>query len=110
MLASRSLSAVSCGVLAMLSSCATPLDFSGPYSAGLSHSDVQQIKLLVAQRPNIGQPIFRIWVDRPNNALVQAGRDSYVGDVFSEFRVAKKHGRWQIASKVTEARILVTGD
>jgi hypothetical protein len=107
---SRSFSLLSFGVLVMLTSCATPVDFSGPHSAGLSDGDVEQIKLLVSQRSDIRKPIFRIWVDRPDSVLVQSGRQSYVGDMFDEFRVSKKRGRWEIASKITEARILVTAD
>jgi len=99
-----------CCVLFTLSSCATPVDFSGPYSAGLSQSDVEQIKLLVSQRSDIRKPVFRIWVDRPKSALVQTGRQSYVGDIFNEFRLAKVHGQWQIVSKITQDRIIVTAD
>jgi len=49
-------------------------------------------------------------VDRPKSALVQTGRQSYVGDIFNEFRVAKAHGQCQIVSKITQDRIIVTAD
>src|SRR5262249_26215342 len=107
---SRPLTMFSLGILAVLSSCATPMDFGGPYSTGLSQNDVEQIKLLVSERSDIRKPVFRIWVDRPNSALVQTGRNSHLGDVMNEFRVAKHHGRWQIVSKIDEAQVLVTAD
>jgi len=94
----------------MLASCATPLDFSGPYSSGLTKGDVEQIEFLVFQRSDIRKPVFRIWVDRPNSALVQTGRESYLGDIMNEFRVTKQRGRLQITSKISEARIVVIAD
>jgi hypothetical protein len=107
MIHAQSLNVFLCAVALALASCAAPLDFSGPYSNQLSQNDVEEIKLLVSKRSDIRKPVFRIWVDRPNSALVQTGRALYVGDIVNEFRVAKKDGTWRIASKITEDRIIV---
>ena len=100
-----SLAGLLCALL-LMTSCATPLDLSGPYSKQLSQKDIQEIKVLVSERSDIKKPVFKIWADRSNNALVRTGRDQDVGDVINEFRVAKQNGRWQVTSKITEEHII----
>jgi hypothetical protein len=92
----------------MLGSCSMPPIVNGNYS--LSENDVAEIKQLVLQRSDTRKPILRIFADRPNHALVDSGRQGYVGNIFNSFAVAKRHGRWQIDSKIEEEHIIVTAD
>jgi len=76
----------------------------------LSQSDIREIKQVVLQRSDIRKPILRIFFDRPDHAWVNTGQHGYVGAVGNQFTVAKRHGRWQIDSKIEEETILVTAD
>ena len=98
------------GAIALLglSSCTLPPIVLG--NQPLSQTDIREIKRLVLQRPDIRKPVLRIFFDRPDHAWVNTGQDGYVGAVGNQFTVAKRHGQWQIDSKIEEETILVTAD
>jgi hypothetical protein len=103
----RRLISLASALVVFMTSCAALVETGGDYA--LSSSDVEQIRRLAAERPDIKKPVFRIWAERPNRARVNSGRWDYAGDVFDEFTVVKRHGCWQIDSKIQEERIIVTG-
>jgi hypothetical protein len=94
--------------LLSLTSCTMPPTVLG--NQPLSQGDIREIKQLVLQRPDIKKPILRIFFDRADHAWVNTGQDGYVGAVGDQFTVAKRHGRWEIDSKIEEETILVTAD
>jgi hypothetical protein len=94
--------------LLVLASCSMPPIVGGNYP--LSQRDIREIKQVVLQRSDIRKPILWIFFDRPEHAWVNTGQDGYVGAVGDQFTVAKRHGRWQIDSKIQEETILVTAD
>jgi hypothetical protein len=87
-----------------LGSCAIPLtnEEAPYYSPGLSATDIEQIKALVAKRPDIKQPIWTIQTEegRSDRANVYAGRWDKTGDQSDYFTVAKQHGKWRIISRI----------
>ena len=92
----------------LLASCASP-QVAGPAATSLSDNDVREIKLLVSQRSDIKQGVFKIWAERPGHALVQSSSNSYVDAEYSQFTVIKKNGRWRIASPIQQNHLYGTG-
>ena len=95
---------VACGFCSIVS-CATPppplvVEEAHAFSRILSPSDREQIKALVAARPDIRRPITGVAADGPNRARVSAGIREKVGDIGDYFTVAKRHGRWSIVSPI----------
>jgi|SRR5437588_12460454 len=95
-------------VAILLASCAAP-QVLGPAAASLSENDIREIKLLVLQRPDIKQGVFKVWADRPDRAVVQSGSASYVDAEYIQFTVAKKRGHWTIASPIQRHHLYGTG-
>jgi len=92
----------------LLASCAAP-QLLGPASASLSDSDIREIQLLVSQRHDITQGIFKIWAETPQRVIVQSGSESYVDADYSQFTAVKKNGRWKIASPIQRRHLYGTG-
>jgi len=74
----------------------------------LPDSDIREITALVTQRTDIPKPILRIVVSGPDHAWLETGREA-PGALYSSFYVAKRHGRWKVASDVNTMRITVMG-
>ena len=84
-----------------IASCAGPTEITGPYADRLSRDDVRQIKAFVGRGLDIAGPSFRIYVSRPDHAIVQSRLDSprldFPHNVSEEhFDVTKRHGRWTL--------------
>jgi hypothetical protein len=75
----------------------------------LSETDVQQITALVSRRHDIRKPIIRIVAVDKNRALVDAGHEEHVRDIFDDFGVTKRHEKWEISSSIDAHRIVATG-
>jgi hypothetical protein len=75
----------------------------------LSSTDVQQIGVLVSRRSDIRKPIIRILSVDVNRALVDAGHEEHIGDVFDEVGVTKHQGRWRISSSIDAHKVIATG-
>jgi hypothetical protein len=95
------------GLFWLLASCSTPPPVT--HDVPLPKEDINQIRRLVAQRADIRKPILRIFADRADHALVDSGREGYVGAVFHSFAVAKRHGNWQIDSNIEEEHVIAVG-
>jgi hypothetical protein len=92
----------------VLASCAAVEHRQQPlYSPLLSASDIAEITALVAQRPDIRQPIYEIATDeqRRDRATVRTGRWREVGDQADYFTVQKRRGRWRIVSPIQQDRL-----
>jgi hypothetical protein len=97
---------ISSCVAALLCSCATSAEISGPLSA----RDVKAIKLVVEQRSDLKKPVFKIDADRPNRARVQCGRAKKIGDLSNVFTVTKRQGRWTIVSPIKDAYVVIIAE
>jgi hypothetical protein len=75
----------------------------------LSDSDTQQITALVSRRHNIRKPIIRIVAVDKNRALVDAGHEARVADIFDEFGVTKREETWQLSSSIGAHTVIATG-
>ncbi|MEY2536848.1 MAG: hypothetical protein QOG67_588 [Verrucomicrobiota bacterium] len=99
---SRLLPLLLTATLIAFGSCTTPSVIEQPpeYSPRLSQQDIEQIKMLVAQIPNISHSVYRIEANRPDRAVVSTGRWRDLGDKSWWFTVAKRHGKWQRVAPV----------
>jgi hypothetical protein len=75
----------------------------------LSEEDIQQISALVSGRADIRKPIIRLVAVDTGRALVDAGREEHVGDIFDDVGVTKHKGRWHISSSIDAHKIIATG-
>jgi hypothetical protein len=75
----------------------------------LSDSDVQHIRALVLRRADVRETIIRIVAVDTGRALVDAGREEHVGDVFDDVGVTKRQGRWHIPSSIDAHKVIATG-
>lgn len=77
------------------------------FSPLLSVADIQQIKALIAARPDIRQPVWEIDTDegRRDRAIVTAGRWPNPGDESDYFYVEKRRGKWKIIPPVRHDRL-----
>src|SRR5436853_1694834 len=100
--------AMAISLIVALSSCVAP-QVLGPSSASISDADVREIRLLVAQRPDIKQGVFKIWAERTDRAIVQSGSQSHVDAEYSQFTALKTHGHWRIASPIELRHLYGTG-
>ena len=86
--------------------CSSAPVIEGAYQ--LPDSDIREITALVTQRADIPKPILRIVVSGPDHTWLETGREA-PGALYSSFYVAKRHGRWKVASDVDTMRIVVMG-
>jgi hypothetical protein len=75
----------------------------------LSDTDIQQITALVSRRTDIRKPVIRIVAVDKNHALVDAGHEEHVKDIFDELGVTKRQQRWQVSSSIDAHRVIATG-
>jgi len=77
------------------------------FSPLLSSDDIQQIKVLVAARRDIKQPVWEIATEerRPGRARVSSGSWMKPGDESDYFYVEKRNGRWKIRSAIRRDRL-----
>ena len=86
-------------VTLLFTSCVTsPPAVTGPFAAGLSSPDIQQIQKAVSARPDIEHHIRTLEVQRPDRICVKTGHttdgpDYWQGD---GFYVIKRAGSWYI--------------
>jgi hypothetical protein len=82
----------------------------GPYAARLAAVDVRQIVELGRLLPNIKHPVYRIDMQRPDEADITSGRTENTGDFQSSFKVRKRDGRWQvIPNSLSTNEVIITG-
>lgn len=82
----------------------------GPHSGSLTTADVRQIVELGRQLPNIKHPVYRIDMQRPDEAEITSGRTEHTGDYQSSFKVRNRAGRWQvIPSSISTNEVIITG-
>jgi hypothetical protein len=89
----------------LVTSCATNIQITGRYAAGLSHDDVQQIKRL-ATTPHVGRTVITINAIHRDRVHVEERRytgEGYEGSGFFAFR---RGGTWHVdqSSEVTAER------
>jgi hypothetical protein len=77
------------------------------FSPLLSADDIQQIKSLVAARPDIRRPVLEITTEehRADRATVYTGHWLNVGDESDYFQVEKRNGVWKITSPISHDRL-----
>jgi hypothetical protein len=77
------------------------------FSPLLSTGDIQQIKALVASRPDLKQPVWQIATEegRRDHAKVSCGRWIKPGDESDYFYVEKRNGRWRIIPPIRHDRL-----
>jgi hypothetical protein len=77
------------------------------FSPLLSAADIQQIKLLVADRQDIKQPVWEISTDegRRDRARVSTGPWFKPGDESDYFYVEKRGRKWKIIPPVRHDRL-----
>ena len=75
----------------------------------MSNDDVQQITALVSSRRDFRRPLIRIFPIYEHYAVAIGGHEDHVGDVFTDVRVVRRHGRWMISDPVTARRIVAVG-
>ena len=75
----------------------------------LSDADIQEITALVMHQPQFRRPILHIFAVYSPNAVAVGGRESQVGDVFSDIGLEKRHGKWVVAYPASSYRIVATG-
>jgi hypothetical protein len=79
-------------------SCAGPTVVTGPYAHRLSPQDIHQIKAIVGPGFVFRGVSFRIFVSRPDHAVVDARLEPSVelpDDMWREhYDVTKRNGRW----------------
>lgn len=93
-------------VIAVLTSCAT--DVFGPYASSVSAHDIQQIKALIATRPDIHKFILRIVTTRPNCVYVETAPTA-IDQPSTSFTACKRDDTWHInENHVKEWRTIVT--
>jgi hypothetical protein len=76
----------------------------------LSNADIEQIGTAVSRRKDVRKPIIRIVAVDRNRALVDAGHEEHVGDIFDELGVTKRHDGWSVSSSVDPHRVIATGE
>jgi hypothetical protein len=82
----------------------------GSYAALLATADVRQIVELGRRLPSIKHPVYRIDMQRPDEADVTSGRTENTGDFQSSFKVRKRDGRWQVMpSSISTNEVIITG-
>jgi len=101
--------AVLCGFCALLLGCIAPTTTRHweDFSRLLSSDDLQQIKLLVAGRADIKQPVWQIATEegRRDRARVSSGRWVNPGDESDYFQVEKHGRRWKIIPPIRHDRL-----
>jgi hypothetical protein len=81
----------------------------GPHEAELTTSDVRQIIELSYSRSDIRQPIYRIYMEAPDQADVSGGRPQNTGDPVTGFKVRKRDGHWTIVpGSVYQTEVIIT--
>ena len=75
----------------------------------LSENDIREINLLLLRPSDIRKPVLRIVPDATDHALVDTGEEDHVGAIFTEFAVARRHGRWVVASPIKEHAVIARG-
>ncbi len=82
----------------------------GPYSGRLTTADVRQIIELGRRLPNIKHPVYRIDMQRPDEAEITSGRTEHTGDYQSSFKVRKRDSGWEVIPRsISTNEVIITG-
>jgi hypothetical protein len=93
-------------VAASLVACTT--DVFGPYAQSISQQDIEEIKAVMAIRPDIHKFILRISATRPNCVYVETA-PTVLDQTSTSFTACKRNGRWHIRERHVEKwRTIVT--
>ena len=89
-----------------LTSCQT--EVFGPYKQSVSVADIQEIKALIATRPDIHKFILRISATRPDCVYVETA-PTVLDQTDVSFVACKRKGKWHIKEgSVEKWRVIVT--
>ena len=75
----------------------------------LTESDIHDITALALRQPQFRRPVIRIVPVYEDHALVVGGREDHGGDIFTDFSVARRQGRWVVAYPVDSHRVTAVG-
>jgi hypothetical protein len=82
----------------------------GPYSGSLATADVRQIIELGRGLRHIKHPVYRIDMQRPDEAEITSGRTERTGDYQSSFKVRKRNGGWEVIPRsISTNKVIITG-
>jgi hypothetical protein len=89
-----------------ITACTT--DVFGPYARSISAKDIEEIKALIATRPDIHKFILRISATRPNCVYVETA-PTVLDQTSTSFTACRRNGRWHIREQPVEQwRTIVT--
>jgi hypothetical protein len=71
----------------------------------LSSRDIEEIRAIVMNRPDVRKPLWQITCEDRNHAVASSGPNNS-GDISNYVSLARRHGRWHITS-IKEGPVVV---